>query len=57
MVLILTCCVILCDLIAFYAGKWAASDMSGRKEDIETCVTALRKMKWAFSLGDDSTLR
>lgn len=38
---------------AFYAGKWAASDPAGRQEDVDTCIAALRKMKWAFSLSED----
>lgn len=40
-------------ILAFYAGKWAATDHSGRPEDVQTCVSALRKMKWAFSLSED----
>ena len=39
--------------IAFYAGKWAASDPAGRQEDVDVCIAALRKMKWAFSLSED----
>ncbi|KAF8308774.1 hypothetical protein DL93DRAFT_2086567 [Clavulina sp. PMI_390] len=37
----------------FYAGKWAATETNGSLDHVQTCITALRKMKWAFSLSEE----
>jgi hypothetical protein len=38
-------------LTAFYAGNWACFEAESQ-EDVEVCIMALEKMRWAFSSGE-----
>ncbi|KAF8329731.1 uncharacterized protein EI90DRAFT_3290006 [Cantharellus anzutake] len=35
----------------FYAGSWACQE-GGSEKDVEACISALQKMRWAFSAGE-----
>ena len=37
--------------IAFYAGSWACQE-GGNEDDVNVCIAALQKMRWAFSAGE-----